>query len=335
MKETKQVKAHSQTGHIVLTVIGIVLCIILLPILAVNVTLIVKGTIRDDIPPDIAGVTPLVVLSGSMDDGSEDAIKIGDLIFVKKVDADSLKVGDIIAFMEGDYAVTHRITGVNNDNGTKSFTTKGDANNTEDTSPVTSNNILGKYDSRISKLGNFVIFLQTVPGIVLFVGVPLLVFIGYDIIRRQALLKNERIKQDQLRKEIEELKNNPTSAELPREVLKKPQEEAPASSPWEYPREELKAESERLSAIDPEEKFTIPLPQVEPEPIPQPESIPEPVIQPKAEPAPKPVVEAPRTTQTVVSKPKPQQRTTTTVVRKTTVKKNKSSKVMTIKVKTK
>ncbi|GEM_PF-219132 len=323
MEDKKQIETKGQVRHKVFTVIGILICILLLPILAINITLIVKGTMRDDIPPDIAGITPLVVLSGSMDDGAKDAIQIGDLIFVKKVDAKSLKAGDVIAFMEGKYAVTHRIITVNTeDDGSISFTTKGDANNTEDTGKVTPDNVLGKYDSKISELGNFVIFLQTVPGMVIFVGVPLLVFVGYDILRRQALLKNERIKQDQLRKEIEELKNNPTSAELPREVLKKPQEEAPVLNPWEYPREELKAESERLSAIEPGEKFTIPLPQVEEEP--------KPVVE-----APAPVVEAPRTTQTVVSKPKPQQRTTTTVVRKTTVKKNKSNKVMTIKVKTK
>jgi len=225
MDETlRKEKPTTSVGHVILTIIGIILCIIFVPILLVNTILIVKGAMDDTKPPSVFGYTPLVVLSGSMDDGKADAILVGDLILVQDCDAKNLKVNDVIAFMEGDYAVTHRIIAVNEDG---TYTTQGDANNVQDANPVEPEHVIGKYTNKITGLGNAVLFIQSTTGMLVCVGIPLALFVIYDIIRRQMLLKKEKIKQDQLKQEIAELKQNPNQVDLPREVLKKPQKEAP------------------------------------------------------------------------------------------------------------
>ncbi len=226
-KKTKKLKIPAGiTVHNVLTVIGITITVILIPILLLNMILIVKGTANSDKPPSVFGVTPLVVLSGSMDDGSYGAIAIGDLILVKDVDATNLKENEVVAFMEDGYAVTHRIVAVHDDNGKVTYTTRGDANNTDDTMPLEPDNVIGQYFYRVPKVGNFILYLQTTTGMLLFVGLPILLFIAYDMIRRHMFTKSEQAKQEQLRKELEELKRRPSQANAYKpvqgQVLKQP-----------------------------------------------------------------------------------------------------------------
>ena len=76
-----------------------VIAVILLPILAINLTLIIKGSMNRDTPPDIFGIAPLAVTSGSMEGEEPDSFGKGALIFVrilKEGETDSLKEGEII-----------------------------------------------------------------------------------------------------------------------------------------------------------------------------------------------------------------------------------------------
>ena len=59
-----------------LTIIGIVLCVILVPMLIINCTLIFKSFINKDEVPNIGGIMPLIVLTDSM----YPDIKSGDII---------------------------------------------------------------------------------------------------------------------------------------------------------------------------------------------------------------------------------------------------------------
>ena len=195
--------------HKIISAVGIVLCIILGFLLVCNLTIIIKGTIHPEMPPSILGKTPMVVLSGSMSGTAEDHIEAGDLIFVDKTDVTSLEVGDVIAYMEeGSTAViTHRITKIETDSdGKLLFTTKGDANNAEDIAPVKEERVVGIFSSRIPKVGDFAMFLHEPLGMVLFIAVPLLVFIIYDIIRRQRYARKEKENVAVLEAEIERLK---------------------------------------------------------------------------------------------------------------------------------
>jgi len=137
---------------------------------------------------------------------AKDHIEVGDLIFSKKTDPADVKVGDVISFMENSSVVTHRVIGVNNENGQLSFATKGDANNAEDSDPVPADKLVGVYKARIPALGDFIYFLQKPLGMALFIGIPVLTFIIYDIIRRSRSAKKEDNKTEELEKELERLR---------------------------------------------------------------------------------------------------------------------------------
>ena len=203
--ETQQAcKAGSNRG---LTAVGVALCVIFGFLLVCNLTIIIKGALFPEKPPSVLGLTPMVVLSGSMSGEAEDHIEVGDLVFVGRADPEELEVGDVIAYMNGGATVTHRITAIDtNTDGDLLFTTKGDANNAEDTTPVTEEQLVGIYRWRIPKVGDFALFLQTPLGMLLFVGVPVLAFLIYDIIRRQRYANRENRRTAELEAELERLR---------------------------------------------------------------------------------------------------------------------------------
>ena len=191
----------------VLTAVGVALCVIFGFLLVCNLTIIIKGALFPEKPPSVLGLTPMVVLSGSMSGEAEDHIEVGDLVFVGRADPEELEVGDVIAYMNGGATVTHRITAIDtNTDGDLLFTTKGDANNAEDTTPVTEEQLVGIYRWRIPKVGDFALFLQTPLGMLLFVGVPVLAFLIYDIIRRQRYANRENRRTAELEAELERLR---------------------------------------------------------------------------------------------------------------------------------
>lgn len=205
----KEITAPEKGGHKISAtgIFGVVLCIILSLMLICNLTIIIKGTLYPEKPPSVLGVTPMVVLSGSMSGDAQDHIEVGDLIFIGNANAASLQEGDVIAFMDGTVVVTHRIVAVEqNGEGQPVFTTKGDANNAPDQRPVTEHNLIGKYLLRIPKVGDFAIFLQTPLGMVLFIGIPMIGFILYDVIRRQRDAARERQRSNEMEEELARLR---------------------------------------------------------------------------------------------------------------------------------
>ena len=148
----------------------------------------------------------MVVQSGSMSGSAKDHIEVGDLIFTVKPDVDKLKAGDIISYMDGQIAVTHRIVAVETGaDGKRSFLTKGDANNTED--PLVSEDVVfGLYKGRIPKLGDFAMFLQKPLGMAVFIGIPVCAFIIYDIISRQKSAGKKDEETAALKAELERLR---------------------------------------------------------------------------------------------------------------------------------
>ncbi len=193
-------------GSVILTVVGTVLCAVFSFLLVCNVIIIVKGTLRPETPPTVLGVAPMVVLSGSMSGTAEDHIEVGDLIFTTTPDLDSLQVGDVVAFMDDDVVVTHRIVDITADkSGKKQFVTKGDANNTEDPA-IYPESVIGVYRGRIPKLGDFALFLQKPLGMAVFIGVPVCAFVIGDVIRRRKQAQHSDEETARLREELERLK---------------------------------------------------------------------------------------------------------------------------------
>lgn len=191
-----------------LHIIALVLCVLFGLMLVNNLVIIIKGAVNPDAPPSVLGVTPLVVQSGSMSGTAKDHIEVGDLIFVTRADTSALKAGDVIAFKEGSIVVTHRIVRVETaEDGSLSFVTKGDANNTEDIAPVAAENVVGIYKTRIPALGDVAMFMQKPVGMAIFIGIPVLAFVLYDSAARRRAQEAEKRRADELQRELERLKH--------------------------------------------------------------------------------------------------------------------------------
>jgi signal peptidase len=206
MVRTENLKEKTPLRHKVLTIIGIALCIVLIPILAVNITLIVRSYTNTEEVPKVNGYSPLIVLTGSM----EPAIDSGDLIIVQQIDSSEVQVGDVIAFFDPDSdsnsVVTHRVSELVTEDGNLSFRTKGDANNVEDDTLVPCENLVGIYRTRFSGLGNVAMFMQTTLGLVICVIVPLVLFVTADLIRHRQFENQNQQDTAQLLAELEALK---------------------------------------------------------------------------------------------------------------------------------
>ena len=120
----------------------------------------------------LVGLQVFNVISGSM----EPTYRVGDLLYVKTVDPDSVKVGDPITFVLNEDLVvaTHRVVAVDREN--RQFITKGDANETEDANPVHFNNLVGVPVFAIPLLGYVSAYIQNPPGmyVAIALGVALL-----------------------------------------------------------------------------------------------------------------------------------------------------------------
>ena len=121
----KEATEASSLKHKILTVLGTVLCIILLPILLINITLIIKSYTNADEVPSVGGYLPLIVLTDSM----YPEIESGDLIICHTIEGNEVKVGDVVAFFDpagnGTSIVTHRVTEITEENGGAGFPYQG------------------------------------------------------------------------------------------------------------------------------------------------------------------------------------------------------------------
>lgn len=116
--------------------------------------------------PKLMGYEEMAVLTGSM----EPNYPVGSLIFVKEVDPNQLEVGDVITYrLDSDTVVTHRIVEINKEEQT--VTTKGDANNSNDGSPIPYSEIVGKAHFKIPYLGYVSMNIKTPKGIMTICGV--------------------------------------------------------------------------------------------------------------------------------------------------------------------
>ena len=199
------------------TIVGIVLCVLLIPVLVINCTLIIKSLVSDDVP-SIGGKIPLIVLTESM----EPDINAGDLIICHVLDKDeikALKKGDVISFFDpagnGTSIVTHEIyEDPYVKDGKLYFTTKGTNNNTEDKMPVCEDDIVGLFKGgRIGGVGHIAMFMQSTAGLIICIFVPLAALVGYELYRAK---KKDKVKENDieaLMAELQALKNQQAGAE--------------------------------------------------------------------------------------------------------------------------
>lgn len=141
-----------------------VLSAILLVILAAVALLLIV--------PKVMGMQEMAVLTGSMSPG----IPVGSIVYVKEMDASALRVGDVVTYKLTDSTyVTHRIAAIDTAGGT--VTTKGDANDSEDATPVPYANILGRMVFHVPYLGYVSIYAKTPIGLAALCGVAIIVLL--------------------------------------------------------------------------------------------------------------------------------------------------------------
>ena len=158
------------------------------------------------------------VISGSM----EPTYSVGDLLYVKSVDASKIQVGDPITFILNENLVvaTHRVIEVDTEN--QHFYTKGDANDTADASPVHFNNVIGVPQFSIPMLGYVSDFIQNPPGMYITIGVGILLILivflpdvlgkkkkgeqDEEIIAVQAEIDSAAEENERLKAEVEKLR---------------------------------------------------------------------------------------------------------------------------------
>ena len=118
----------------------------------------------------------------------------------------------VISFFDpagnGSTVVTHKVIEIlHNEDGTRSFRTKGINNNTEDRLLVPQDNLVGRYTGvRIPYAGNVALFMQTTYGLIVCVFIPFVLLVAYDIIRRRKNEKNQSKDVAALMAELEKLK---------------------------------------------------------------------------------------------------------------------------------
>lgn len=171
-------------------------------LLLIGVTLLVyvadikiRAMNGDHTPP---AYNAYVVLTGSM----VPEILPKDVVVTKKRTAKELEVGDIITFLSSDsrlsgIVVTHRIKNKYYDSTTGKYTfqTKGDANNTVDFALAEEHNIIGEVIFKIPKVGYVQELLASKGGLIIFVLIPCLAVLSYDVVKliKRMGKKNKKI----------------------------------------------------------------------------------------------------------------------------------------------
>ncbi len=208
--------------------IVIIACVILIPILVINLSIMFQAKTNEDVVPSIFGYKPFMVLSGSM----ETEIRKGDLIITKIVDPSALQVDDVIAFRDAAGTVTtHRIIDIVVKDGQTYFITKGDNNSSQDRNLVELKDVEGIYIGRIPGIGSIMKKLSEPMTIVL---IAFIITIGFGIgfmistkkrqeIERQEFLEYKRMKelQEQLEKEEKTKVTKSTSSKKSNKPSKK------------------------------------------------------------------------------------------------------------------
>ena len=143
----------------------------------------------------IIGLKTYSVISPSM----QPAYNVGDLVYVKSVEPETIEVGDPITFVldEKLTVATHRVVGI--DLESSHFFTKGDANETPDSNPVHFKNLVGKVVFKLPLLGYVADWVQNPPGtyIAVTAGAVILILVFLpDMIGKRVKSKNNASGKD-------------------------------------------------------------------------------------------------------------------------------------------
>lgn len=173
-------------------VIDVIIIILLYNIILVFISCLNK---IDDF--SLFGYKAYIITTDSM----KPSINVEDVSIVMKTKEDKIETGDVITFKQGDKVITHRITNIEEQDGKKLYTTKGDNNNIEDNDKIEYSQIEGKNVLTIPKLGYLINALEN-QVVFLFIVLILLILLFFKI------KKEEKKEHRREKKKIEQEKRN-------------------------------------------------------------------------------------------------------------------------------
>ena len=129
----------------------------------------------------IMGYRVFTVVTGSM----EPVYNVNDVILVKEVDIDTIKVGDDIAYLANSDSfagmyVTHRVVEIKEENGEKQFILKGINNDVEDPA-ITAEQIYGRVEGKVFLVNYVNHIVKNIYGFFFLVFCPLVLVIFLEI----------------------------------------------------------------------------------------------------------------------------------------------------------
>ena len=188
VKEVKEVKTETNEKETkkdkIKRILIIPEIIIIVLLFAISIFSIMSSKNNGLAKDPIFGLSFMPVRSDSMAGGGKDNFVKGDFLIAKEVkDVSTLKVGDIITYKvyQGDnyYLETHRIVEIKEDG---SIYTQGDNTNMSFVpSKVENKNILAIYKGQIKKVGNFFLFFEDRTNYAIFILIPLLILMLWNI----------------------------------------------------------------------------------------------------------------------------------------------------------
>ena len=227
-EETKNNKPDQKKGaKIAKTIINVIINIMIVVVLLISIlvaTLALTSKANDGVS-NIFGYTFHTIMTDSMEGGSDKyeggSYNVGDLVIGKATDGnvhEVYEVGDIVVFKTADPdkpLIAHRIVQIGeNENGVRTYTTKGDNAPAIDPTPLVASSIYAVcYDhdyhgAVLRGVGGIINKLNTSEGFFFFILLPMIIFFLYEIIRvvlnavdfRNSKAKEEREQSDEDRK---------------------------------------------------------------------------------------------------------------------------------------
>lgn len=161
LEEKKDAKWLKVLSNILFTIFMIVI----LSLIAITAQSKLTGS-----EPRILGHRLYVVDSGSM----SPTINVDSMIIIKESKPSEIEIGDVITYYgyDNQSRVTHRVAAIENKG--EFFTTRGDANNTEDPMPLEGSKLIGKMVFKIPMIGKLFRFLNTQIGMGILITLSIL-----------------------------------------------------------------------------------------------------------------------------------------------------------------
>ena len=163
--DIEDINKRKKNVKIAKKVIDVIIIILLYNIILVFISCLNK---IDDV--SIFGYKAYIITTDSM----KPSINSGDVSIVRNTEEDNIETGDVITFKQGDKVITHRITNIEEQDGKKVYTTKGDNNNTEDREKISYEEIEGKYQFKLEGLGIIIEILQSKVTLLILVAILLI-----------------------------------------------------------------------------------------------------------------------------------------------------------------